>query len=141
MYIDEDTIRSYYSEYTNELENQDLPSDCPYRQMLPFPFSPVGPQGSQGTQRPQGGPSSAPPNFTPSEPKAQQFGATPLAIDQGAIRPCLFRFVYIWPRRGNGFWAWLTFVGPRSVAGFRWQRNTWRYFGMDLRDISSFQCF
>lgn len=137
MYIDEDTIRSYYLEYMYELENQDLPLDCPYRQTLPFPFfPPVGPQGPQGSQ---GGPSSGPPKFTPSQP--QQFGATPLAVDQGAIRPCLYRFVYIWPRRGRGFWAWLTFVGPRSVAGFRWDRNTWRYFGMDLRDISSFQCF
>jgi hypothetical protein len=141
MYIDEDTIRSYYSAYINELENRGLPLDCPYRQMLPFPFSPVGPQGSQSSQSPQGGPSSSPPNFTPSEPKAQQFGATPLAVDPGAIRPCRYKFVYIWPRRGKGFWAWLTFVGPRSVAGFRWERNTWRYFGMDLRDISSFQCF
>jgi hypothetical protein len=141
MYVDEDTIRSYYLEYIYELGKQDVALDCPYRQMLPFSFSPIGPQGPQGPQSPQGGPSSAPPSFTPSQPKSQQFGATPLAVDQGAIRPCLYRFIYIWPRRGSGFWAWLTFVGPRSVAGFRWNRNAWRYFGMDLRDISSFQCF
>ncbi len=138
MYIDEDVIRSYYLEYMYELENQNVSLDCPYRQMRPFPFSPIGPQGPKA---PQGGPPSGPPKFTPSEPKSQQFGATPLAVDQGAIRPCLYSFVYIWPRRGSGFWAWLTFVGPRSVAGFRFNRNTWRYFGMDLRDISSFQCF
>jgi hypothetical protein len=87
------------------------------------------------------GPSSAPPNFIPPQPKAQQFGATPLAVDPGAIRPCRNSFVYIWPRRGNGFWAWLTFVGPKSVAGFRFYRNRWSYFGMDLREISSFSCF
>ena len=92
-------------------------------------------------ERQQIGPSSAPPNFIPPEPQTQKFGATPLAVDPGAIRPCLYRFVYIWPRRGNGFWAWLTFVGPRSVAGFRFNRNRWRYFGMDLRDIRSFKCF
>ncbi|MGH4117295.1 hypothetical protein [Clostridium sp.] len=137
MYIDEDTIRSYYSEYMYELENQDLPLDCPYRQMLPFPFLPIG---TPGPKTPQGGPPSGPPNYTPSLPKSQQFGATPKAVDPGAIRPCLYRFVYIWPRRGSGFWAWLTFVGPRSVAGFRFNRNTWSYFGMDLRDINSFQC-
>ena len=141
MYIDEDTIRFYDPEYTNELETEDLPLMCPYRQIGPFPPFPFGPQGSQGSQGSQGAPSSGPPNFIPSEPKAQQFGATPLAVDQGAIRPCMYRFVYIWPRRGRGFWAWLVFVGPRSVAGFRWDRNNWRYFGMDLREISSFQCF
>ena len=127
MYIDEDTIRFYNPTYNYELETQDYP----YRQRPPFTSVP---QGSQG------GPPSAAPNFTPPAPQSQQFGVTPL-IDSGAIRPCLYRLVYIWPRRERGFWAWLTFVGPRSVSGFRWNRNTWRFFGMDLRDISSFQCF
>ena len=117
MYIDEETIRLFNPTYNRKVETQDLPQE--YRI----------------------GPTSAPPNFTPSQPQSQQFGATPLSIDSGAIRPCLYRFVYIWPRRGPGFWAWLTFVGPRSISGFRWNRNTWRFFGMDLREISSFQCF
>jgi len=135
MYIDDDFIGFYEPNYY-EYETQDLPLACPYRQMVPpIPFQ-HGPQSG-----PQGRPPASPPNFTPPEPKVQQFGATPLAVDQGAIRPCLFRMVYIWPKRGRGFWAWLTFVGPRSVSGFRWERNTWRYFGMDLRNISSFQCF
>lgn len=134
MYIDEETIKSFNLNNTYNRETQDFPLACPYRQMNPFP---QGRPPSMSLGRP---PSSAP-NFTPPEPKVQQFGATPLAIDQGAIRPCLRRFVYIWPRRGKGFWAWLTFVGPRSISGFRWDRNTWRYFGMDLREISSFKCF
>jgi hypothetical protein len=137
MYIDEEFAKFYYPNYMYELETEDFPVQCPYRQMAPFPSFPKGPQ-PQGNKS---GPSSAPPNFTPAQPKAQQFGATALAVDPGAIRPCIYRFVYIWPRRGPGFWAWLVFVGPRSVSGFRWNRNTWRYFGMDLRNISSFQCF
>ncbi len=153
MYIDEDSIRSYDPWYIYELEALYLPLAYQYRQQVPFPVfpqgaqgppghqGPQGPQGHQGPHGPQGGPPSGPPNFTPMESKAHHFGATPLAIDSGAIRPCLHRFVYIWPRRGNGFWAWLVFVGPRSVAGFRHNRNNWRYFGMDLRDIRSFQCF
>ncbi|WP_298838060.1 hypothetical protein [Clostridium sp.] len=144
MYIDEDTIKSFNLNNTYEQEAQNLPLICPYRQMNPFPPFIGGPQGgppgSPASGSPGRPPSSAP-NFTPPEPKTQQFGATPLSIDQGAIKPCLRRFVYIWPRRGRGFWAWLTFVGPRSISGFRWDRNTWRYFGMDLREISSFQCF
>lgn len=132
MYIDEDAFNFYDPNYNRELETLDLPLECPYRQMVPPPHLPQGPHG---------GPPSGPPNFTPPLPLALQHGAAPLAVDPGAIRPCIFRFVYIWPRRGSGFWAWITFVGPRSVSGFRWNRRTWRYFGMDLRNISSFQCF
>jgi len=139
MYIDEEFTRLYDPNYMYEPETQTLPLEFQHRQMAP-PF-PQGPPGHQGPPGTQGRPPSSAPNFTPTQPQSQQFGATPLAVDPGAIRPCTFRFVYIWPRRGPGFWAWLTFVGPRSVAGFRWNRNTWRYFGMDLRDISSFQCF
>lgn len=140
MYIDENTIRSFNLKNTYEPETQDFPLSCPYRQMPPIPPFPHGFQGVP-PGGPQGGPPSSAPNFTPQQPQAQQFGATPLAVDQGAIKPCLRRFIYIWPTRGRGFWAWLTFIGPRSVSGFRWTGNAWRYFGMDLREISSFQCF
>ncbi len=147
MYIDEDTISFYYSNYMYEAETQDFPLTSSYRQIPPFPplpqwpHGPYAPQGTPSSQSPPGMPSSGPPDFTPSQSKAQQLSANPLAVDPGAIRPCIYRFVYIWPRRGIGFWAWLTFVGPRSVAGFRFERNNWRYFGMDLRNINSFQCF
>ncbi|MBU5483613.1 hypothetical protein KQI86_04675 [Clostridium sp. MSJ-11] len=110
---------------------------CPYYRQF-FPPSPPGrppsgPGGGPGAGRPPSGP---PPSFTPSQPQFQA-----LAVDPGAIRPCLFRFVFIWPRRGRGFWAWLTFVGPRSVAGFRWTGSRWVFFGMDLRQIDQFTCF
>lgn len=129
--FDEEDVCIYDLNEIYALETQDLPPQCPFRQMAPSLRSP------QGSQQPP----SAPPSFTPQQPKAQQFGATPFAVDPGAIQPCLYRFVYIWPTRGSGFWAWLVFVGPRSVSGFRWNGRSWRYFGMDLRQISSFQCF
>lgn len=131
---DDEDICLYDEKDICELEVHDIPTECPYRQML------VDTQFYRIQQGPQSQPPSNPPQFTPSQPQAQQFGATTF-VDQGAIKPCVFRFVYIWPRRGNGFWAWLTFVGRRSVSGFRWTGNRWRYFGMDLRDIRSFQCF
>jgi hypothetical protein len=124
----------YDSKDVYELEAQNFPFQCPFMRMYFDQFIPRSPQG------PQGQPPSGPPSFTPQEAQAQQYGATTF-VDQGAIRPCIFRFVYIWPRRGSGFWAWLTFVGSRSVAGFRWDGRRWNYFGMDLRDIRSFQCF
>lgn len=110
--------------------------------------------------RSNGMPTSAPPSFEPKKgqgtkvnaapssqgapfsgfPGGQQGGPTTKAIDQGAIVPCLFRFVYIWPTNGRGFWAYLVFAGRRSVAGWRYDRGRWRYFGMDLRRIEEFYC-
>jgi hypothetical protein len=129
--------------YIYNLEIEDLPFDCPYRHMAPPPpnFQGMGHQGPQGSQ---GFPKSAPPNFTPPTPSSNfglSGGPSVKAVDPGAIRPCTFRFVYIWPRRGRGFWAWLTFVGPRSASGFRWNGFRWVYFGIDLRSIDRFQCY
>lgn len=75
------------------------------------------------------------------EPMKKHTGPSTKAVDQGAIKGCKYRYVYIWPRRGRGFWAYLTYVGRTSVAGFRWNGRRWTYFGMDLRQIESFQCY
>lgn len=82
-----------------------------------------------------GPPSTPPPSFTPAEKQFQTF-----AVDPGAIRGCLFRFTYIWLNRDQ-FWFFPTFIGRNSVAGFRWRRNRWVYFGIDLNRIQSFQCY
>jgi len=83
-------------------------------------------------------PSGPPPSFVPTQ---RTDGITILAVDPGAIRTCLFRFTYIWLQNGRQFWAWLVFVGPRSVAGWRWTGFNWVYFGTDLENISSFLCY
>jgi hypothetical protein len=123
-----------------ELETFDLPQGCPYR-MFP-PSGPIPPPFSGGSQQSHNAPSGPPPNFTPSK---NQFGAAggmgTKAVDPGAIRPCTFRFVYIWLRNGRGFWAFLTFVGRRSASGFRWNGRRWIYFGIDLNRIDSFYCY
>ena len=155
MYIDD--YRDFNEEETNEiwdypydvfeLETCDLPNGCPYRQLLPPPpfggFGGFG-GGSFGGGPSSGAPTSPPPSITPSkQPKLQsmQGGIGIQAVDPGSIRPCTFRFVYIWPTRGRGFWAWLTFVGRRSASGFRWNGRRWVYFGIDLRRIESFVCY
>ena len=106
-------------------------------------------------QRQQSGPpTTPPPTFIPNEaqatqiggPMQQSFGAggpggpQAFAVDPGAIFPCVFRFTYIWPNRGNGFWAFPVFVGRNSIAGWRFNGRRWVYFGMDLRRIRSFYC-
>ncbi|RXM57763.1 hypothetical protein [Clostridium tetani] len=119
--------------YSNEF-NYPLMSEF-YRQKPGGPGRP--PQGPGGVNRPPTGP---PPSFTPQRPQAAS-NAQILAVDPGSIRPCRFRFVYIWPERGRPFWMFITFVGPRSIAGWRWTGFSWSYFGIDLNRIDSFVCF
>ncbi|MDY0407024.1 hypothetical protein P5G51_018255 [Virgibacillus sp. 179-BFC.A HS] len=95
-----------------------------------FPGDPTHQGPSHG-----GPPNSPPPSFEPQQPPMQTF-----AVDSGAIRMCRFRFTYIWLHR-ESFWFYPTFVGRNSIAGFRWHRNRWVYFGIDLNRIVSFQCF
>ena len=96
------------------------------------PFSGPGMGNNQGTPPP-------PPNFTPQKNQGQ---VSTFAIDSGSIRGCLYRWVYIWPSRSNrGFWLYLTYVGRRSIAGFRTSRRGFSYYGMDVNQIDSFQCY
>lgn len=123
--------------YNNYYENRQQP---PFQQapgQFNIPAGPFGgfPFGTQGGQF--GPPPGPPPTVTPQI--TQDIGVQ--AVDPGAIRRCLFRFVYIWLTTGQSFWAWLVFVGPRSVAGWRWTGFRWVYFGIDLNYIASFQCF
>jgi hypothetical protein len=101
----------------------------------PGPGGPGGPGGAAG-----GPPPGPPPSFTPSQSQAQG-GVGTFAVDPGSLFRCRFRFVYIWLDNGSSFWAYITFVGRRSIAGFRWQRRRWVYFGIDTRRIDSFICY
>ncbi|MEH7362711.1 hypothetical protein [Priestia megaterium] len=62
------------------------------------------------------------------------------AVDPGAISGCLYRYTYIWPRNGRPYWFYPTFVGGRSVAGYRWTGFFWVYAGVDVNQIREFQC-
>lgn len=84
---------------------------------------------------PSGPPTAPPPRFTPQQPPGL------FAVDPGSIRPCLFRYSYIWLTTGQEFWAYLVFIGPTSVSGYRWTGFRWVFWGTDLRNISSFVCF
>ena len=139
--------------YFDDLERQPNPNDeMPFgAQGMPYgpqgkpnapqgvPFQPQGkPYGKQGE------PSGPPPSITPSKQQATMkygHGPSPKYVEPGTIRHCLYRYVYIWPRNGRGFWAWLNYVGRRSVSGYRWNGHRWVYFGMDLRQIESFSCY
>lgn len=110
-------------------------------------FQPGGgpgfPPGQGPGFQPGGGgpPTGRPPSFIPSLAAAQPGGPAVFAVDPGALAPCRFRFVYIWLDNRQQFWAWLVFVGRRSVAGWRWNGFRWVYFGVDLDRISSFICY
>ncbi len=106
----------------------------------PFgPPPPFGPDDSRfGPPFGPGGGISGPPA---GPPPAQIPRAGVRAVDPGSIRGCLFSFVYIWLDNRQQFWMWLVFVGPRSIAGWRWTGFRWVFFGTDIRRISSFACF
>ncbi|MCM3769265.1 transporter [Priestia aryabhattai] len=107
-----------------------------------FPPSPPGGGGQGFPPPPPGGaqpPSSPPPAFTPT-PKLGSGGPSLYAVDPGAISGCLYRYTYIWPRNGRPYWFYPTFVGRRSVAGYRWTGSFWVYAGVDVNQIREFQC-
>ncbi|WP_430235556.1 transporter [Priestia endophytica] len=110
----------------------------PYERFLgpQMPSTPPRPPGGFPTFNPQQTPTAPPPSFTPV-----QQTATPFAVDPGAVSLCLFRNTFIWLRNGSSFWFFPVFVGPRSVAGFRWNGRFWSIFGVDTRQIVSFSCF
>ncbi|GGI13107.1 transporter [Gottfriedia solisilvae] len=100
-----------------------------------FPGQPGGFPGQPGGGQ-HGAPTSPPPSFVP-----QQTSASLFAVDPGAIAGCRFRYTYVWLNNGEAFWFYPTFVGRRSVAGFRWFGFFWSYFGIDTNRIRSFTCF
>lgn len=136
-YIQDDFVYQdeYYDPYLEE------------RQMGQF-FPPMGPPPSvPGYQPPfsqqpgqgpgAGPPTSPPPSFVPAQTQQQ---AQAFAVDPGSIRGCLFRYTYVWLRNNQQFWFYPTFVGRRSVSGYRWNGFRWLYFGISLRQIRSFTC-
>jgi hypothetical protein len=133
----------------------------PYRQLNFPPFGPggvpggqppfgppgqgpgFGPPGPGGPGGPGGGPPPGPP---PSSPPSQALGfdapggPSVLAVDPGAFYGCLHRYTWVRLNSGEQFWFYPTFIGRRSVAGYRWFFFTWVYFGIDSNRIRSFQC-
>ena len=130
-----------------ELDNEEC-EYCPFYRQQPPIFGPAGLQfpplfGPEAGLEPGTRPTDGPPKGPPPSVKpnlTQTHGASVKAIDPGAIRRCRNRFVYMRLDNGSEFWAWLTFVGVRSVAGWRWNRFRWVYFGVDLRRIAGFHC-
>lgn len=97
-----------------------------------FPDGPT--QGPSRGEMPQG----PPPDIVP---RRDSRSSRLYAVDPGAIYNCRYKYTYIWLENGRSFWAWLTYVGRRSVAGYRWIGFRWVYFGTDLNNISDFICY
>ncbi|MEZ2719561.1 hypothetical protein [Niallia circulans] len=76
----------------------------------------------------------------PGSPQLNQSQASTSTVESMSIRPCMFRFTYIWLENGKGFWFFPTLIGLHSIAGYRWQKKHWIYYGTDTNRIRSFQC-
>ncbi|WP_339149477.1 MULTISPECIES: hypothetical protein [unclassified Sutcliffiella] len=105
-------------------------------------FGPPG--GGPPGGGPGGGPPPGPPPSSPPPQTAASLGApggpTVFAVDPGAFYGCLYRYTWVRLNSGEQFWFYPTFIGRRSVAGYRWFFFTWVYFGIDTNRIRSFQC-
>lgn len=129
-----------YNDFDNEMKNTFDYEDyapcfsCPYffRQLPPAPPFPGG-MGNPQEGKPQG----PPPTLTPHKSE----GISVKSVSPGSIKPCTYRYVYIWLENGRSFWAWLTRVDRRTASGWRWDHRRWVYFGIDLRHIESFECY
>ena len=110
----------------------------------PGGFPGGGPGGFPGGGPGMGPPQGRPPAFIPQQATAThatfvQPGV--FAVNPGSIRPCLFRYTYIWLTNGQQFWMFPTFIGRDSISGWRWTGFRWFFFGTDLRRIVAFTCF
>ncbi len=95
------------------------------------PMPPQQPEPGYGNRKPYGPP--------PRQiPERADFG--PRAVDPGGIMNCLYNYTYVWLVNGSSFWFFPTFVGEKSIAGYRWGFFGWSYLGFDLKLIDFFTC-
>ncbi|MCM3574965.1 MULTISPECIES: hypothetical protein [Mesobacillus] len=132
----------YYNNFNPYAQNQQFEDDYGFNNgfyqqedLRTFGGFPGGPGGAPGGGQAGGPPTTPPPAYVPQEQM------TAFAVDPGGIRRCMYRFTYIWLIDGRSFWFYPIFLGRNSIAGWRWSRRRgWVYYGMDLRQIRSFQC-
>ncbi|AGA22379.1 Hypothetical protein A7A1_1761 [Bacillus subtilis subsp. subtilis str. BSP1] len=90
-----------------------------------------------------GAPQGPPPSQIPAKPpKPQGSQGAVLLVEPITIRPCLFRFTYVWLTNGRSFWFYPIILGRRSVGGFYWDssRRRWVYFALDTNHIDVVSC-
>ncbi|MCL2415722.1 MAG: hypothetical protein FWD01_02810 [Defluviitaleaceae bacterium] len=120
----------------NQVRPMPMPTVPPQNQVRPMPMPTVPPQPQPPQNFPRSGsaPRSAPPNYIP------QTAPNLRAVDPGAINGCLYNNTFIWLTNGRSFWYYPTFVGRRSVSGFRWTGRGWVFMGFDLNLVEAFFC-
>jgi len=79
-------------------------------------------------------PSFSPPHYTPPRPGIRR------EVDGYAMQSCLYTPTYFWLENGQQFWFYPTFMGRRSVAGYRWVYSEWLYTGFGFDMIENFTC-
>ena len=79
-------------------------------------------------------PTFAPPHQVPPRPGIRR------EVDGYAIQICLYTPTYLWLENGQQFWFYPTFVGRRSVAGYRYTYGEWMYTGFGFDIIENFTC-
>ena len=114
------------------------PPRPPHVQPHPMPVVPPRPPmpGPGHNFNPNSGsaPRFAPPAFTPQRAPGLR------AVDPRAISRCLYSNTYVWLSNRQEFWFFPTFVGRKSIAGYRWMHRHWVFMGFGLNMVDSFFC-
>jgi len=97
------------------------------------PMHPLGPPIMPSFSKDGPPPTPPPLMYTPT--------TSPRSVDPGSIKRCKYKYVYVWLTNGQEFWFYPTYVGRKSISGYRWIGFMWIYYGTDLDNISSFVCF
>ncbi|KAF1679087.1 hypothetical protein AAGG74_21855 [Bacillus mexicanus] len=116
-----------------------------YRYPDGFPWSggSAMPGGSTMPGMGGGAPQGPPPSQIPAKPpKPQGAQGAVFLVEPVTIRPCLFRFTYVWLTNGRSFWFYPIVLGRRSVGGFYWNasQRRWVYFALDTNLIDVVSC-
>ncbi|MCL2574549.1 MAG: hypothetical protein FWE34_08375 [Defluviitaleaceae bacterium] len=100
----------------------------------PRPPHPQTPPDHNFDPRSGSAPRFAPPAYVPQRAPGLR------AVDPGSISRCLYSNTFVWLNNRQSFWFFPTFIGRRSIAGFRWMHGRWVYMGFSLNMIDSFFC-
>jgi len=110
-----------------------VPPRPPHVHPHPMPVVPPRP-GHNFNPHSGSAPRFAPPAYIPQQAPGLR------AVDPGAISRCLYSNTYIWLNNRQDFWFFPTFIGRRSIAGYRWMHRHWVFMGFSLNMIDSFFC-
>ena len=86
----------------------------------------------------QAAPKNPPPNYTPKLSEVPPL--KPPVVHIRVIGPCLLKYTYLWPKKGDSFWSYITYVSRKDIQGWKYVSGQWVSFTLKLKEIENFVC-